>query len=71
MGGGTSKKQELARQTRKAEQAFTKDERDRKILDEERGRHDRMIAKTAKLREQRLAKEAAEREAAPSKPEPK
>jgi len=68
MNPGTSKREELARQTQRAEQAFTKDERDRQILDQERGRHDRMVAKTAKLREQRLAKEAAEREAARVKP---
>lgn len=64
MSPGTSKREELARQKQRAEQASAKDERDRQILDQERGRHDRIVAKTAKLREQRLAKEAAEREVA-------
>ena len=41
-----------------------KKERDRQILGEEDSRRAADTAKTAKLREQRLAKEAAEREGA-------
>ena len=62
MSGGISKKEELDRQKRHAEQAFAKHERERTILDVERGRHDTMVAKTTKLRELRMAKEAGERE---------
>jgi hypothetical protein len=62
VSGGTSKKEQLARQKKHAEQAFVREERDQTILDVERGLHDKMVAKTAKLRELRLAKEAGERE---------
>lgn len=62
MSGGTSKKEELARQKKQAERAFVRDERDRTILDVERDRHDKMVTRTAKLRELRMAKEAGERE---------
>ena len=65
MSGGTSKKEERARPKRQDEQAATKEERDRQILGEEDSRRAADTAKTAKLRELRLAKEAAEREAAP------
>jgi hypothetical protein len=59
-----SKQDELARRAR---QAFLKEERvhesERRIVDEQR-RHDDVVAKTTRLRDQRIAKEAAEREAA-------
>jgi hypothetical protein len=62
VSGGTSKKEQLARQKKHAERAFVREERDQTILDAERGRHDKMLAKTAKLRDLRMAKEAGERE---------
>jgi hypothetical protein len=65
-----SKEQQLVR---KARQAFLKDERDRQIEQRIAGEAKRLAdsaAKTAKLRELRLAKEATERAAA-STPAPK
>ena len=56
-------KDRLAAQVRAAEKAFRKDERDRAVMDEEAKRVASDLAKTARLREQRLAKEAGEREA--------
>jgi hypothetical protein len=57
----TSKEQELARAARKV---FLKDERDRQVdqrIADEAKRQSDTAAKTARLRELRLAKEAAER----------
>jgi hypothetical protein len=65
---GQSKEQQ-ARLVQKAEQAFAKEKHQRKVLDEGRGDHASVMAKTAKLRVERLAKEAAERGGA-SKAEP-
>jgi hypothetical protein len=68
MSDGT-KQDELARKARKH---FLADERARDIeqrVENEKRRHGEMVAKTARLREQRLAKEAAERGVA-SKAEP-
>ena len=63
MSGGYSKEQK-ARTAQKAEQIFAAEERVRMAIDEA---HDAMIAKTARFRELRLAKEAAERATAPQK----
>ena len=60
------REQDLAR---KARQAFLKDERDRQIeqrIADEAKRQTDTAAKTARLRELRLAKEAAQRAAAPA-----
>jgi hypothetical protein len=46
------------RQIHKAEQAIARDRRALEFIHEE---HDAIVAKTERLREQRLAKEAAER----------
>ena len=54
---------------RKARQVFLKDERDRQIeqrIADEAKRQTDTAAKTARLRELRLAKEAAQRAAAPA-----
>jgi hypothetical protein len=64
----STRQQEL---TRKARNAFLKDERDRQIdqrIADEAKRQADTAAKTARLRELRLAKEATERAAAPKKP---
>jgi len=60
MSGDSKEKQ--ARLAEKAERAFVTEQHVRKAIDEA---HDAMVAKTERLREQRLAKEAAERETAP------
>jgi hypothetical protein len=48
-----------------AEKVFLEQKRDQTVHAEEDARRDAIAAKTAKLRDMRLAKEAAEREAAP------
>ena len=47
-----------------AEKIFLEQKRDQSVISEEDARRDAIAAKTAKLRELRLAKEAAERKAA-------
>ena len=67
----STRQQELAR---KARNAFLKDERERQIdqrIADEAKRQADTAAKTARLRELRLAKEAAERAAAPQSRRPK
>ena len=67
----STRQQELAR---KARNAFLKDERERQIdqrIADEAKRQADTAAKTARLRELRLAKEAAERAAAPQSRQPK
>jgi hypothetical protein len=68
--GGTTKDE----QKRNAQAAFREEalvyQRERPLLEHE-ARHEDMVAKTAKLRELRLAKEAAEREAAAPKVKPR
>jgi len=70
MSGHVTKQEELARRAR---QAFLKEERDhqveQRIADEAKRQAD-TATKTARLRELRLAKEAAEREAK-AKPKPR
>ena len=65
-----SRKERLAGQVRAAERAFRQDERDRSVMGEEANRVASDLAKTARLRELRLAREAAELEAR-AKPKPK
>jgi hypothetical protein len=67
----STRQQELAR---KARNAFLKDERERQIdqrIADEAKRQADTAAKTTRLRELRLAKEAAERAAAPQSRQPK
>jgi hypothetical protein len=66
-----SKEEELARQRAKAERAFMQDQKNRHVLEDEQQRVAETAAKTAKLREQRLAKEAAELKASGKPREPK
>jgi hypothetical protein len=54
-----------------AERIFLDQKRDQTVFSEEDGRRDAIAAKTAHLRELRLAKEAAEREATAKAKSPK
>lgn len=57
---------------RKAEALLSKTQkRESSVKLEQEREHDAMVEKTARLRELRLAKEAADREAAASKPSPR
>src|SRR5215469_956908 len=60
-----SEEEELARRRAKAERSFLQDRKDHDVLEGEHQRVAKTAAKTAKLREQRLAKEAAELNGAP------
>jgi len=53
-------KERQARQGQKAEQTLAKEKHQHRVLDEERDHREEIAANTAQLREQRLAKEAAE-----------
>ena len=57
----SERQQQHARHSLKDEQAFARDQRTLEFIHEE---HDAMVAKTERIREQRLAKETAERKAA-------